>query len=163
MKRSRSRTSLSATPPPRPILVLDENFPEPLVAAVLQVATPSLTLQSWKSVGSQVGGLDDASLVDRLSQFGYNALVTCDYHMLNNPEVLAAMKRTNFTVIGCKDVGHDPVRATGLLLYNLEHISRHYRSGAPQPWLLASRQSSPRDFNKYVSELESRLGRKLGI
>jgi hypothetical protein len=110
-----------------------------------------------------VGGLDDAALIERLSQLGYNALVTCDYHMLNNPDVLAVMKRTNFTVIGCKDVGHDPVRATGLLLYNLEHISRHYTGSAPQPWLLASRQSSPRDFRKHVAELESRIGRKLGI
>lgn len=147
---------MSATSPPRPVLVLDENFPEPLVAAVLQVATPNLSLLSWKSVGGQVKGLSDAALIEELSRLGHNALVTCDYHMLNNPEVLAAMKQTNFTVIGCKDVGHDPVRATGLLLYNLEHISHHYVRNSPQPWLLASRQSSPRDFISTSSTL--RLG-----
>lgn len=154
---------MSATSQPRPILVLDENFPEPLVAAVLQVATPSLQLVSWKSVGGQVGGLADAALVRELARLGYNALVTCDYHMLTNPEVLREMKQTNFTVIGCKDVGHDPVRATGLLLYNLEHISVHYRVDAPQPWLLASKQSSPRDFHKHMTDLETKLGRKLKI
>jgi hypothetical protein len=77
-----------------PILVLDENFPEPLVSAVLQVATPSLSLVSWKSVGSQVGGLDDAALIRELASLGYNALVTCDYHMLTNPDVLHEMKQT---------------------------------------------------------------------
>jgi hypothetical protein len=154
---------LSAASQPRPRLVLDENFPEPLVLAVLRVSVPSLELVSWKTVGTNVRGFADAVLVQELARLGYSALVTCDFHMLNNPDVLAEMNRTNFTVIGCKDVGHDPIRATGLLLYNLEHIAKLLRNDRPQPWLLASRQSSPRDFNKWVRELENRLGRNISL
>ena len=99
---------MTATSPHRLQLVLDENFPEPLVHAVLQVSTPALSLVSWKDVGSSVGGLADADLIRELARLGYDGLVTCDHHMLNNPEVLAAMAATNHTVIGCKDVGHDP-------------------------------------------------------
>jgi PIN domain-containing protein len=161
--RSRSRINLSATSPRNPGLVLDENFPEPLVTAVLQVATPTMQLVSWKNVGASVSGRADADLISELANLGYGAIVTCDWHMLYNADVLAAMRQTNFTVIGCKDVGHDPIRATGLLLYNLEHIATHLRDDRPQPWLLASRQSSPRDFTKLIRETETKLGRKINL
>jgi hypothetical protein len=142
---------------------LDENFPEPLVTAVLQVSTPNLALIPWKGVSASLSGLADVDLLRELDHLGYGALVTCDYHMLQNPDVLAEMKRTNFTVIGCKDVGHDPIRATGLLLYNLEHIEHQLQDHSPQPWLLTSRQSSPRDFAKWVVDVEMKLGRKLNL
>jgi len=130
---------------------------------VLAVSSPQVDLVSWREVGAHLQGTPDDELIRDLRRRGYDGLITCDYHMLDNPGVLKAMHDTGMSVIACKDVGHDPIRATGLLLYNLEHIANNFQRERAQPWLLKSQQSSPREFNKHVRELEARLGYTLGI
>ncbi len=120
-------------------------------------------LVTFHSAGSHLGGLDDDQLLRELGRLGFDGLVTCDYHMLSNSEVLRAMKDTGLTVVACKDVGHDTVRASGLLLFNLQNIANNFDYSQPQPWILSSRQSQPSAFRNHIRKLENRHGGSIGV
>jgi hypothetical protein len=66
-------------------------------------------------------------------------------------------------VVARKDVGHDTVRATGLLLFNLQNISNNFDYSQPQPWILSSRQSQPLSFRSHIRKLDDRRGGSMGV
>lgn len=59
-------------------------------------------------------------------------MITCDDNMVFRPEVLEAIEESGFSVVTCRRVGDDPVRASGLLLVHLPDIAKRYREDRPE-------------------------------
>jgi len=135
-------------PPERPIFALDENFPEPLLLEIVSRYTPELDLRPIRHIDQRLtGGLGDDRLILALHQLGVEGLITNDDRMLSLPEVLAVVQQTWFSVVTCRQTGHDPLVATGLLLTHLGRIGRRYRAGTPQVWRLSAPDRGPERFD----------------
>ena len=109
-------------------LPLDQNFPEP----ILERMGPwmgDIHLVPLRTIDHRLPRLDDRELLIALTQLGYEGLVTLNYKMLRNPAELAAVLKTKLTVFAVEGVGHDPIRATGALLLDLQPAVNAMRSG----------------------------------
>src|SRR5439155_14179659 len=116
-----SRLPLIEQPPEQIRFVVDENFPETIVPFV-ELHVPQVELVLWKQVDPRLESLEDDRLILALYQSGYGSLVTLNYRMLNFLNVLARIRQTQFALVALEDAGEMPIRAAGLLLYNLPQI-----------------------------------------
>lgn len=55
------------------------------------------------------------------------------------PRELAVVQQTSLTLVVAHDSGHDPLKATGLLLAHLPYICEHTTPDEPQVWHLKAR------------------------
>ena len=122
-------------------IVLDHNFPEPLLRAIAGFV-PDLKFIWIRSLAGDLHLLPDDELVYELFRRACPVLVTLDARMLDDPQVLVAIDQTRMTVVAIAESGHDPIRATGVLLRDLldivrrdEHRGLTYRvqPSRPQP------------------------------
>ncbi len=56
--------------------------------------------------------------------------------MLSLPRELAVLMQTKLSLVVAEEAGHDPLRATGLLLLHLHGICRDTTTSKPQVWRL---------------------------
>ncbi len=89
--------------------------------------------------------LDDRQLLISLRQLGFEGLVTLNYKMLRNPKELAAVLKTKLTVIAVEGVGHDPLRAAGALLLNLQQAVNAMAGRPHKIFWLRPRSPQPQD------------------
>ena len=125
-------------------LPLDQNFPEP----ILERMGPwmgDIHLVPLRTIDHRLPRLDDRELLIALTQLGYEGLVTLNYKMLRNPAELAAVLKTKLTVFAVEGVGHDPIRATGALLLDLQPAVNAMRSGRSGVFWLRPRSPRPQD------------------
>ena len=136
-------------------LVLDVNFPVPIVRAV-EPYIKGVNFVSLDDIDSQLRELDDRDLLRALHQEGYEWLVTNDTRMLQNPEEIAAIMKSKVSVFAVKGAGHDPVRATGALLLDLPGALKRAQSfERPAVFRSAPRNPDPQkpwDFLKRAAE-----------
>ena len=66
----------------------------------------------------------------------FDGLISIDDSMLKQPRELAVILQTNLTVIATEGAGHDPIKATGLLLTHLDWICKRTTSHEAQVWHL---------------------------
>lgn len=109
---------------------------------------------------SLLGAYQDHELVAELAKSGIQGLVTCDDNMMFRPEVLDAIEESGFSVVTCRRVGDDPVRASGLLLVHLPDIAKRHMTGRPQIWRLGTAESRPLDFTEHKRVVEERVRRR---
>jgi hypothetical protein len=58
--------------------------------------------------------------------------------MLTQPRELAVLMQTKLTLVVATAAGHDPVKASGLLLAYLPMICRRVTADAPQLWAISA-------------------------
>ena len=63
--------------------------------------------------------------------------------MIWRPEVIAVIQHEAFAVVVCAEAGHDPLRATGLLLTHLPSVRKRFDSRRPQLWILKATEVRP--------------------
>ena len=125
-------------------LPLDHNFPEP----ILDQMAPwmgDLQLVPLRRIDERLTRFDDRELLIALKQLGFSGLVTLNYKMLRNPKELAAVLKTKLTIFAVEGVGHDPIRATGALLLDLQPAVDAMRSGRTGVFWLRPRAPQPQD------------------
>lgn len=153
---------MSATfkpPPDRPIFVLDENFPQPILDEALDNWVLEVDLRSIRDFEpALVGGSEDWEVILGLKQRGAEALITCDDNMLFAPRVVAVIEQTRFTVVSCRAAGHDPVLATGILLAHLPRVMKRHRPDVAQVWRLTAVEQRPISIKDQKAEVERRSG-----
>lgn len=125
-------------------LPLDQNFPEPILAA-LEPWMGDIQLLPLRRIDPQLPELDDRRLLIALKQLGFEGLVTLNHKMLRNPRELAAVLKTGLTVFAVEGVGHDPIRATGALLLDLRPAVNAVQAGRSGVFWLRPRAPQPRD------------------
>jgi hypothetical protein len=69
---------------------------------------------------------------------GWDGLITTDSGMLSLPRELSVLMQTHLTLVVADAAGHDPLKATGLVLTYLPWIAQHTRPNESQVWVLRS-------------------------
>jgi hypothetical protein len=128
------------------LFALDQNFPQPIIDA-LDAFIPEAELVPVRAIDPLLAELDDWTLLLALHHHirPWDGLVTTDSSMLKLPREMAVLRQTNLTLVVAHDSGHDPIKATGLLLTHLGYISRTTTSAEPQIWQLTAKNRPGRD------------------
>ena len=66
----------------------------------------------------------------------WDGLITTDSAMLLLPKEMAVLCQTKLTLVVAEGDGHDPVKATGLVLAHLPGICEKTEPDVPQLWVL---------------------------
>ena len=140
--------------PPR--FALDQNFPLNVLKALGHI--PEVVLDPLQSIDPLLtAGHDDWEILLELSKRNYDGFITADSSMIQLPRELVVLIQTRLTLVVVEDVGHDSLRATGLLLVYLPHIAHQTRQGTAQLWRL--RPPARRNHKDPWEELEAVAGR----
>ncbi len=108
-------------------LALDQNFPLSILRQLRGLLPDDVELVHLNHIDRRMSDLSDRALIIALWQAGWDGLVTNNYKMLDIPHEVAAIVKTELTVIAIEGLGHDPIRATGALLLELPGLSRRLR------------------------------------
>ncbi len=128
----------------RPVFVLDQNFPDPLLREALSRSVPELELPALRDLEPRLcQDHEDWQVLLALSGMGVDGFITCDAEMIWRPEVIAVIQHEAFAVVVCAEAGHDPLRATGLLLTHLPSVRKRFDSRRPQLWILKATEVRP--------------------
>lgn len=147
---------------PEPLRIpLDHNFPEPILVCLDQFIT-DVRLIPIRLIDPRLPELEDRQLLIALHQLGFRALVTMNYRMLDNARELAAILKTKISVFAIEEAGHDPLMATGILLFDLPGAIRRYSPGRAQVFRFRHNQPRPvkSPWNDEFVPIAQRMGRQ---
>jgi hypothetical protein len=110
----------------RRLFALDQNFPQPIVEA-LRSYMEEAELVSLASIDARLTDIDDWELLLALHHHDrpWDGLITTDTGMLSLARELAVLMQTGLTLFVAEAAGHDPLRATGLVLTYLPWVAAH--------------------------------------
>ncbi len=121
----------------RKLFALDQNFPKPIVAALSRFM-PEAELVAIADIHARMARLDDwqVLLALHLDPRPWDELITNDADMLALPREMSVLIQTKLTLVVAEGAGHDPIKATGLVLAHLPAICERTRRDVPQLWHL---------------------------
>jgi hypothetical protein len=142
---------------PRRLFALDQNFPEPIVRS-LDSFLDCATLVPVREIDDRMPRLEDWELLMAIHEheLPWDGLITSDDSMLNEARAMAALKHTGLTLVIAQGQGHNPVRATGLLLFHLDHICAQTVQNRPQVWILRATQKPAERPDQYLERIALR-------
>jgi hypothetical protein len=147
-------------PPDRPLFILDQNFPQPILDQALELYVPEIDIRALRDFEPRLtADHEDWEVVLGIFQLGAEGFITCDDNMLDNPRVVAVIEQTKLTVVSCESSGHDPIVASGLLLAHLPRVRKRHDPETPQVWRLRPTEERPRK----VADLKASIERKSGL
>lgn len=113
---------------------LDQNFPEPIVDALAAWLRVDAELVPIRTIDSRMSTIDDWEVLHALhaSVEPWDGLITTDAKMLSLPKELALLCQTKLTLVVAEAVGHDPIKATGLILAHIGRICDQTRPDRAQ-------------------------------
>jgi hypothetical protein len=123
-------------------VVLDVNFPEPILRALDQFVV-DVEFVPLRRIDPRLTELDDRYMLLALRQEGFEWLATNNYRMLLNPEELAAILKAHVKVFAIDRAGDDPLKATGALLIDLPGAIRRSTAGKSQVFWSRPRRPVP--------------------
>ncbi len=122
------------------LFALDHNFPQPIIEAAALSMTEA-ELIPVQDIDERLPGFsDDWEILLALARHEqpWHGLVTTDSSMIQLPKELAVLLQTKLTLVVADAAGHDPLKATGLVLTHIEGIARRSRLDTAQLWQLRS-------------------------
>ena len=134
--------------------VLDQNYP----IAPLSIRWPTaLQLSRLAEIAPElVRDHEDWEIVHALNQRGdVTGFVTNDADMLELPREMVVLNDSQLTLVITDGVGHDPIRATGLLMVHLQEIARRVIN-KPQIFVLRPRPLQPLTSGSQLDKLADR-------
>jgi hypothetical protein len=128
------------------LFALDQNFPQPIVDALAEYIIEA-ELVPIGEIDERLATLDDWEVMLALHRHErpWDGLITTDANMLALPRELAVLMQTKLTLVVAKESGHDPIKATGLLLAYLPGICQRTDPDKSQLWTLRAVQKSADD------------------
>jgi hypothetical protein len=137
-------------------LVLDQNFPFQVTGIpwpqALQI-TPLARLAPHLTKN-----VDDWQVLDELAHRGdVDGFVTNDADMLNLATEMVVLRDTRLILVVTAQVGHDPLRATGLLMAHLPTILNQ-PLGKPTIYVLRPGPLTPLSPDTQINKVAGRLG-----
>lgn len=88
----------------------------------------------------------------------WDGLITTDSGMLSIPRELSVLMQTGLTLVVAAAAGHDPLKATGLVLAYLPWVAAHSEDGLPQVWVLRAANRPHEDPWDWLSKVAQRRG-----
>jgi hypothetical protein len=136
------------------LFALDENFPEPIIG-MMSTFIPAAEFVSVRHIDSTFPGLDDWELLVALRNHNrvWDGLITMDRRMLNLAQELSVLIQTGMTLVVVYGQGHNPVRATGLVLTHIDHICHHTMQRRGQVWELTAAQREAKKPHEYLHKI----------
>jgi hypothetical protein len=136
------------------LFALDENFPEPIIRMLDKFITVA-EFVSVRHIDPSFPGLDDWQLIAALHNHDrpWDGLITMDRRMLSLAPELNALIQTGLTLVVVHGQGHNPIRATGLVLTHIDHICGQTRPGRGQVWDLSAAQRDHKRPLEYLEKL----------
>ena len=143
---------------------LDQNFPTPIIN-VLREYLVEAELVSIRDIDSRMPTLADWEILLALHRdpAGWDGLVTTDSSMVKLPRELCVLLQTKLTLVVAQAAGHDPLKATGLVLAHLPNICKQTKAGIPQLWLLSAKARPHHDPWSLLARLARHHGTKAGL
>lgn len=140
------------------LFALDQNFPEPIVDALAEFLAEDAELVPIRVIDARLPTADDWQVIHALHvhERPWDGLITSDRHMLGLPRELAVLCQTKMTLIVAVAAGHDPIKATGLLLAHLSAICEQTDPARAQLWTLGTTKKAPADPWSYMSTAAER-------
>ena len=144
---------------PRRLIALDQNFPQPIVSALSEFMVEA-ELVALVEIDERLIDLDDWEVLLALHHHerDWDGLLTTDTGMLSLPRELAVLMQTRLTLVVAQAVGHDPLKATGLVLTYLPWIAAHTRPEEAQVWVLRSANKPADDPWSHLEKVATRKG-----
>ena len=131
--------------------LLDQNFPEAPIEVVRLDATVDLVHLRTFDPSLTQPQTPDWFIYLRAAEAGFDALVTRDWHQMEQTEELWVLANLHISVVSWRDVVEDAVVEFGQLLAYMPQIKRHLDTGRPRvvllpkPQLNTSSYINPRD------------------
>jgi hypothetical protein len=127
-------------------LALDQNFPEPIVDGLADWLASDAELVPIRRIDDRMATLDDWEVLLALHSDNseWDGLITTDAKILSLPRELAVLCQTKLTLVVAEAVGHDPIKATGLVLAHITRICEQTRPDTAQVWRLRRAPSRPK-------------------
>lgn len=121
----------------RRLFALDQGFPQPIVTVLAEYMTEA-ELVAFADIDARLADLDDWEVLLALHHHErpWDGLITTDGGMIWLARELAVLMQTKLTLVVADEVGHDPLKATGLVFAHLPGICKRTRPGAAQLWVL---------------------------
>jgi hypothetical protein len=143
---------------PRRLFALDQNFPEPVLAALESVLPAELV--PVRKIDPKLSEVADWELLLALHQHPrpWDGLITNDDAMLKLPKELVVLSQTKLTLVVAKGEGHNPIRAVGALLCHLSHICHQTNPQAAQIWTLRVAQKPADAVDTYLETIAKTQG-----
>jgi hypothetical protein len=129
------------------LFALDQNYPEPIVDALAEFLADDAELIPIRRIDERLPTAEDWQVLQALHLHGrdWDGLITSDKNMLGLPKELAVLCQTKLTLVVAVAAGHDPIKATGLLLTHLGSICEQTRADSAQVWTLRTARKAPED------------------
>ena len=139
---------------------LDQNFPEPIVEGLADWLASDAALVPIRRIDKRMATLDDWEVLAALhaDETAWDGLITTDAKMLSLPRELAVMSQTRLTLVVAEAVGHDPIKATGLVLAHLGRICEQTRPDEAQVWRLRTSTKPAEDPWDFFTKVAERRG-----
>lgn len=111
-----------------------------------------------RSIGSAWAKLEDWEVLWALREHErrWDGLITADHRMLALPKEMAVLEQTKLTLVVAQSLGHNPIKATGLVLAHIQHVCAKTRSSEAQVWLLSTREKDPAAPITYLERIAQR-------
>jgi hypothetical protein len=119
------------------LFTLDQNFPQPIVESLREFMTEA-ELVAVGDIDERLTDVDDWELLLALHHHerDWDGLITTDSGMLSMPRELSVLMQTRLTLVVADAAGHDPLKATGLVLAYLPWVAAHTERDLAQVWVL---------------------------
>ncbi len=119
---------------------LDQNFPLPIVDVLAKYIVEAELVPLSSIDPMLTRDTEDWQVLLALHKHAeqWDGLITTDSGMLLLAKEMAVLCQTRLTLVVAEASGHDPVKATGLVLAHLPGICSKTAADVPQLWVLRS-------------------------
>lgn len=130
---------------------LDQNFPLPIVGVLARYIIEAELVPLLQIDPALTRDTEDWQILLALHRHSehWDGLITTDSAMLLLAKEMAVLCQTKLTLVVAEGAGHDPVKATGLVLAHLPGICAKTDPDVPQLWVLrAATQASEQPWER---------------
>ncbi|MCL2768545.1 MAG: nucleolar 14 family protein [Solirubrobacterales bacterium] len=140
------------------LFALDQNFPEPIARALQEHLEENVELVPIRRIDARLPAFEDWQILHALHVHGrpWDGLITTDANMLSLPRELSVLCQTHLSLVVAIAAGHDPIKATGLVLAHIGAICSRTRADTAQVWRLRTTAKQPEDPWQFITELAGR-------
>jgi hypothetical protein len=134
--------------------ILDQNFP--LYTTGIAWPSPIRVAPLSRHDAALTAGFEDWQVIRRLgANLDVDGFITCDTDILNLPTEMVALNDTRLPLVVADGVGHNPVRATGLVMVHLHEVSKRF-DGSPQVYVLRPSPLTTQRPGAYINKIAAR-------
>lgn len=141
----------------RRLFALDQNFPEPIVDALVSFLF-AVELVPVRKIDPSLATCEDWELLLALHRHErkWDGLITNDAAMLRLPREMSVLVQTRLTLIVVRGHAHNPIRATGFIFSHIDYICKQLKKQSRVWELGAADKDTSKDAWEYLGEIAKR-------